>query len=95
VRRLLAYALGFGLIAYFIFFAVAGERGFLVLRDLEVRKSEAESRLAELTGHRAVLENRVSRLRASSLDPDMLEERARVVLAYTAPAERILYFDPK
>lgn len=44
----------------------------------------------EIHGQRAVLEDRVVRLRPSSIDPDFLEERARYVLGYVHPDETVL-----
>lgn len=41
----------------------------------------------DLHKQRQALENKVTMLRPGSIDPDLLEERARVVLGYQHPDE--------
>jgi cell division protein FtsB len=48
------------------------------------------SRLDALKAERATWERRVSLLRPESIDPDMLDERARVLLNYADPRELTL-----
>jgi cell division protein FtsB len=77
-------------LTYFAYHAVEGDRG---LRSwLKVRQEIAVARAAEarLAEERAVLARRVSLLRPESLDRDMLEERARVVLNLAHPDERVI-----
>ena len=45
--------------------------------------------LARLKQERATLEQRVSLLRAESLDPDMLDERARFQLEFAHPRDLV------
>ena len=49
--------------------------------------------LEELSNRHRELENRVRLLRSDSLDPDLLEERARVVLNYALKEDRIVFID--
>jgi cell division protein FtsB len=48
----------------------------------------------ELDAQRAELERKVKLLRPDSLDPDMLEERAREVLNYTREDEVVVMTGP-
>ncbi|MEO5373832.1 MAG: septum formation initiator family protein [Alphaproteobacteria bacterium] len=84
IRRRLRYVLaplfGMGVVVYFSYHAVQGDRGLLAWWELNHEIQQAEQRLAVVSAERDALENRVRLLRPESLDPDLLEERARVVL---------------
>jgi cell division protein FtsB len=43
----------------------------------------------------ASLERRVALLRADRIDPDMLEERARVLIGYVDPRDLVLLLHPR
>lgn len=83
-----------GLIAYFGFFAILGERGYFVLQDINLEKVVAEHEVSVLVSRREELENRVARLQATSLDEDMLDERIRAMLGYTRPDEIVVMLSP-
>lgn len=70
------------LMAYFAYHAVEGDRGLRAWQRLDIEIAEASDVLAEVAGERDALENKVARLNPNSLDTDMLEERARLVLGY-------------
>ena len=78
------------LVVYFAYHAVEGERGLNAWWRLTQKITVAEATLAELNGERAVLEARVALLRPESLDPDMLEERARTDLNFGRPDEIVI-----
>jgi cell division protein FtsB len=82
--------LSFGLFIYFSYHLVHGERGYFAWRGIEQKIAVAEVKLEQQTAERTALENRVKRLRPESLDLDMLDERARVVLGFAKPDERVL-----
>lgn len=83
--------LGAGLlIAYFWHNAFAGDHGLKAKEDLAQQMSELSRELAELRQERAQWEKRVSLLRGDSLDPDMLDERARAMLDYVHPRDLTL-----
>ncbi len=69
-------------VAYFGYHALHGERGFLAWRELRQDLAAAQAGAARLAGERARLELRVGLLRPDNLDPDLLEERANVLLGY-------------
>lgn len=67
-------------VAYFAYGTVQGDRGLLSYLSLSQELERAQTAYDELRVARQGLEHRVGLLRPSSLDLDLLEERARVVL---------------
>jgi len=65
--------------AYFVFHAVNGDHGLVALWRMESLLTEANVTHAALVHERQVLAHRVYLLEDSSLDPDFLEERARLM----------------
>jgi cell division protein FtsB len=78
------------LLAYFLYHMVQGDHGVLALLQLSAKVSEAERVYAGLHEQRTQLEARVALLRPDNLDPDMLEERARVMLNFAHPNELVI-----
>lgn len=78
------------LVIYFVYHLIQGERGVLSWMRLNQRITVAEKRLDEVQVEQNALEQRVHLLRPDSLDPDMLEERARVVLNFARKDEIII-----
>jgi cell division protein FtsB len=78
------------LVAYFAYHAVQGERGLNAWWRLTQKIALAQSTLGALNSQRSSLEARVSLLRPDSLDPDMLEERARTLLDFGRPDEIVI-----
>ncbi|MGB0747697.1 MAG: FtsB family cell division protein [Magnetospiraceae bacterium] len=75
---------------YFVYHAVEGERGLRTYLSLKRQLAEAERVNDDLSQQKRILENRVSRLRPESLDLDLLEERAGVMLGYAQAEDRVL-----
>ena len=69
---------------------VTGDNGYFAQKGLEKKLAVAEQKLTRKREARVQLENRVKRLRPDSLDLDMLDERARVILGFMKPEERVL-----
>jgi len=90
VSRFLATALSFGLFLYFGYHLVHGDRGYFALKGLDQKLAQMQREYDDKTAERTELENRVIRLRPGSLDLDLLDERARIVLGFIAPDERVL-----
>ena len=84
---------GFGLAIYFGYHAVIGSRGLLgwdrLQRELEASRQELEA----LREQRIALERRVKRLRSTSLDPDLIDELARLRLSFVDPLDVIILLD--
>jgi cell division protein FtsB len=92
-RQLLApivFALVFG---YFGYHLVNGDRGLLAMAQLQREALIANQNFAEAEATRRIWERRVTALRNQSLDPDMLDERARALLNY-ARKDDIIVFAP-
>ena len=81
-RYIIGPVLGFFAVGYFAFHAIRGERGVIALRQLSHQVETARLEYSKIKIQRMVLEHRVSLLHPDSLDPDMLDERARIMLNY-------------
>lgn len=85
---LLACTLG-----YFAYHTIQGDRGLLAWLRLENELKVTLVEASVLAEERLQLELRVRQLRPDGLDPDLLEERARVLLNYGRDDEVIILFD--
>ena len=98
VRQRLRYIwgplLGLGAVVYFAYHTIEGDRGVLAYLQLRSQLDEAELQLAKVTTDRQELEHRVLLLRPDHLDPDMLEERARVMLNMGHDGETVIMENP-
>ncbi len=65
---------------YFIFHGISGDRGLLKMLYLKAEITKAEKIAETYHQERIQLEEKVKLLSASSLDLDLLDERARIVL---------------
>ena len=83
---LLAIAVG----GYFVYHLHTGDHGLEARAVLEKRKAVLAGELAGLKDVRARLERDVALLRPESLDPDMLDERARAILNLAHPDDLIM-----
>ncbi len=79
-RHVLVPMLGALLLAYFGYHAIEGDRGMLAYLRLvqEIKKAEISRDLIQ--ADRQQIERRVALLRPDGVDPDMLDERARIML---------------
>ncbi|MDF1790674.1 MAG: septum formation initiator family protein [Thalassobaculaceae bacterium] len=77
------------LMAYFVYHAVEGDRGLRAWQRLDGEIAQASDVLTDVATERQALESKVARLNPNSLDTDMLEERARLVLGYV-PANSVV-----
>ena len=84
------FAMMFG---YFGYHLVNGDRGLLAMAHLQRETMIADQNLAEAEATRKIWERRVAALRNQSLDPDMLDERARILLNFSRK-EDIIVFTP-
>lgn len=90
IRRNLLTIIGFCLCAYFTYHIAFGDRSWAQLQSLERETAKISIEYETLHKQRVSLESRVVRLRPGSLDPDLLEERARYVLGYVRPDESVI-----
>jgi cell division protein FtsB len=81
-------ALGAG--GYFGYHLQTGDHGLEARAVLQQRKEVLEGELAGLREVKQRLERDVALLRPDSLDPDMLDERARAILNLAHPDDLIM-----
>ena len=84
------YTMAAAVIGYFGVNAYSGNRGLRAKQDLDQQIAELSAELDALKAERAMWERHVSLLKPESIDPDMLDERARVLLNYADPRELTL-----
>jgi cell division protein FtsB len=91
LRQVALPLLGACLSAYFVFHAIHGDRGILAWLRFNQELKAATAEAAQASEDRAAMERRVTLLSNTSLDLDMLEERARVMLNYAHPDDLIIF----
>jgi cell division protein FtsB len=79
-RHVVGPFLGLTAVVYFAYHTVQGDRGLMAWWRLNLEIKQAEESLAQLEDVRDNLDHRAQLLRPDHLDPDMLEERARLML---------------
>lgn len=77
--------------AYFLYHGVNGERGLIAWQQYNQQIKTAQAELDKVLIDRAQLEKRVALLSNNKLDMDMLDERARAMLNFAAPDERVIF----
>jgi cell division protein FtsB len=90
-RQVALPMLGACLAGYFVYHAIHGDRGIIAWLQLNQQLKIAQTELDHSTAERQAMEQRVALLSNSSLDLDMLEERARVMLNFAHPDDRIIF----
>ena len=88
VRKNLLTLVGLGLCFYFSYHLLQGERSYFRLLSLEQNIADMKIKNEKLKADHQALESRVSMLRSGSIDKDLLEERARIVLGYRNKGEK-------
>jgi cell division protein FtsB len=90
LHALALYTIAALVIGYFGINAYSGNRGLRAKQDLDQQIAELGAELDALKAERTIWERRVSLLKPESIDPDLLDERARVLLNYADPRELTL-----
>ena len=86
--------IGIFVVAYFAYHAVQGDRGLIALGKLRQDVEHLQAQVLDARDERMALERKVYALRAEGLDPDLLEERARMLLGYGRTDEVVVITDP-
>jgi cell division protein FtsB len=94
VRKNLVTLIGMGLFMYFSYHLIQGERSYMRFLSLNQSVATLEQKTADLKEKREELETRVSMMRPGSVNRDLLEERARVVLGFRREGEKDLLDQP-
>jgi cell division protein FtsB len=90
LNALALYTIAALVIGYFGVNAYTGSRGLEAKKTLDQQTAQLAGELAALKAERADWERRGKLLKSDSIDPDMLDERARQLLDYTDPRDLIL-----
>ena len=90
-RRLAVLLIAGVMIGYFAWHAFHGNYGIYAREALETRVADLERELATVRADRLAMQRRVTLLRNDSLDPDLLEERAREMLSLAHPNDVVVY----
>ena len=80
LRHAIGPLIGTLLVVYFGYHLIHGDRGLIAWWQVRGGIEAARAVVGELQAERAKLEHRVGLLRSESLDPDLLDERARHML---------------
>ena len=89
-RHVVGPFVGLIVVVYFAYHTVEGDRGLLAWWRLNQEIHQAEESLGQLEEIRDNLDRRVRLLRPDHLDPDMLEERARLMLNLGRPDDQVI-----
>ena len=82
--------IGIGAVVYFSYHVLIGDRGVFAWWQMNQRVELATQMLSEQQKTRQGIELNVQLLKFEHLDPDMLEERARIVLNMGHPDDLIV-----
>jgi len=80
-------------LSYFAYHAVYGRHGFIAWLSLQNSVDTLEQQLAEVEATHRSLDQQVSLLRPESLDPDLLDERARATLGLANKNDIVIFRD--
>jgi cell division protein FtsB len=89
------YVLAALLIGYFGVNAYTGNHGLKAKKDLDQQIAEFTEELGRLKLERVRWERQVVLLKSDSIDPDMLDERARALLHYAHPNDLTILLKPR
>lgn len=88
VRKNMLALVGIGLCFYFSYHLLQGDRSYFRYLSLQKQISDMHLSHDKMKDNRANLETRVAMLRSSSIDKDLLEERARLILGFRRAGEK-------
>ena len=95
VRAIVAPTIFLAITGYFGWNAMQGDRGLVAHAERLVLLSEVKAGYAAARAENVQLEKRVAGLRASQLNPDTLDERARAMLNLADPADVVIQYPEK
>ncbi|WP_448204767.1 FtsB family cell division protein [Azospirillum sp. sgz302134] len=93
-RHTIGPAIGASVVAYFVYYAVQGDRGLVAMKHLETEIATAESVLQQVRTERERMDRRAQLMRGDHLDRDMLDERARSMLNLSGQHDVIIALPP-
>lgn len=90
-RQVTAPVIAAGLVGYFAYHAIEGDRGVRSWLQLRYELDQAAATEAALAGQREQLARQVRLLRRDGLDTDLLDERAHLLLNYGREDEYVVF----
>jgi len=90
LRQAIGPTVGACLFGYFTYHAIEGDRGIMAWLRISQQLAEEQRRLGDPVGERQEIEHRVALLSPTSIDPDLLDERARLMLNVAEPNDRLV-----
>src|ERR1700751_2696672 len=90
LNALALYALAALLIGYFGVNAYNGDRGLKAKEAIDRQMATLTAELDRLKAEQVQWQRRIALLKSDDLDPDMLDERARILLDYADPHDLTL-----
>ena len=90
IRQNLIFLIGLCLTVYFSYHTIQGNRSYLRLMSLNTVISKTQNEYDALRTERETIEEKVVMMRPGSINRDLLEERARLVLGYRHPDEKTI-----
>ncbi len=81
------------IVLYYAFHAIYGAHGLITRTDIEKRIAHKEVQLSELVAQRAEIERRIELMKPGQIDPDILDERLRLLLGYGREDEIVIFRD--
>lgn len=78
------------LIGYLVWHATYGQRSFEQAERIAERIAMLTVERDKVRGERIALDQRVALLRPDSIDPDMVEELARITLGFVGPNDLVI-----
>jgi cell division protein FtsB len=94
-KRVIAPLLGVLVLFYLCFHAVSGERGVVALFKENSKLARLKTELEKVTAERNVLDAKMRGLSSNSLDLDLLDEQARLVLGLAGKNEVVYFLNSK
>ena len=90
LRQVIGPVIGACVFGYFVYHAIQGDRGVIAWMQIGQQLVESQATLTMLTAERQEIEHRVALLSPGSLDPDLLDERARIMLNVAESDDRLV-----
>ena len=95
IRNVVIPAACLGVMAYFAYHAVHGDHGLYASWRLQDEVERLRAERDKVAAARSELEHKVQLMRPESIDPDMLDERARATLNLAHPNDITIFRVPE
>lgn len=93
--QIIGPVIGMTVVVYFAYHAVQGDRGLIALGKLRQDVGELQAQVLDTRADRMDFDQKVMALQSGNIDPDLLEERARLLLGYGYENEVLVITRPQ